>query len=104
LKAAFHEVGLNLNRTILQLLIHRYGIISTNKKDDKNLAKGLTFDDFIHSSMKLKHSIDMWNEKSKATQTSRPGNALPLSSYRSPSPQSIPTFTLEEVSFDSFKF
>jgi hypothetical protein len=101
LKAAYHEIGLNVNRTILQLLIHRYGIIGDNKKDAKNVEKGLTFDDFIHSSMKLKHSIDVWNEKSKTTQSSRPGNALPLSSYKSPAPQSIPTFTLEEVSFDS---
>jgi hypothetical protein len=104
LKTAYHEIGLNVNRTILQLLIHRYGIIGDSKKDAKNIAKGLTFDDFIHSSMKLKHSIDIWNEKLKTTQSPHPGNVPlgpPFSNYKSPAPQSIPTFTLEEVSFDS---
>ena len=96
LKAAFHEIGLIVNRNILQLLVHRYGIVG-----GKNSEKGLTFDDFIHSSMKLKHSIDTWNAKAKTAQTSTPGRALPFASDRySPNPtQSSPSFTVEEVSY-----
>jgi len=97
LRTAFHEIGLNVNRTILQLLVHRYGIIANAAKKETNVAKALTFDDFIHSSMKLKHSIDIWNEKAKTGQNSSPANTSP-SRYTSNPSQNNPTFTLEEVS------
>ncbi len=66
--------------------------------EDKNVVKGLTFDDFIHSSMKLKHSIDLWNQRAKSAKNSIPGNVLPFSTsrYESVSQPSNPTFTLQE--------
>ena len=101
LKAAFHELGLQVNRRLLQLLVHRYGIIP--KQKDPNPEKGLTFDDFIHSSMKLKHAIDIWTEKAKSVaKPSTPGKALPFSYTRSSPTAALPvdpTFTLEEVSY-----
>ncbi|XP_054153659.1 calpain-A-like isoform X2 [Oppia nitens] len=65
LRSAYREVGLNVNRRILEILIFRYGIISSGNKKEKNTEKSLTFDDFIHSSMKLKHAIDIWTAKNK---------------------------------------
>ncbi|CAG2100227.1 unnamed protein product [Medioppia subpectinata] len=95
LRAAFHEVGLNVNRHILEILILRYGVVNVKKE------KGLTFDDFIHASMKLKHSIDNWNSKSKTIQTpstTTPSKILPFASGRYPptATQNDTSFTLEE--------
>ena len=115
LRAAFHEIGLNVNRHILQLLIHRYGAIGSANKKDTTPEKSLTFDDFIHSSMKLKHSIDIWNAKAKTAQQTQPSNSpqrvLPfavnrytpnlIQSTAQNTNNSSASFSLEEVSCHS---
>ncbi|CAG2159090.1 unnamed protein product [Oppiella nova] len=96
LRASFQEVGLNVNRQILEVLIHRFGVFPA-KKDSKE--KGLSFEDFIQASMKLKHSIDTWNSKSKTAQTPTPSKILPFASGKyaaNNAIQSKPSFTLEE--------
>ncbi|XP_053203439.1 calpain-B-like isoform X3 [Panonychus citri] len=71
LRSALHETGLSVNRQILILIVHRYGDIY-GKKHDQSVKheRYLTFDNFIHVCLKLKHSIELWNDQNtKSSQT-----------------------------------
>ena len=97
LKEAFREVGININRLILRMLVNRFG---HHSKNTSTIEDQLYFDDFICCSLKMKRCIEVWNNK-KNRQIGIPNafsmftrNILDQSS--SPSESS---FTLDEVRY-----
>ncbi|KAI2805674.1 Calpain-1 catalytic subunit [Blomia tropicalis] len=60
LREAFREVGINVNRQILRMLVNRFG---HHKKSSATLEDQLYFDDFICCSLKMKRCIEVWNNK-----------------------------------------
>ncbi|XP_015786845.1 calpain-B isoform X3 [Tetranychus urticae] len=73
LRAALHETGLSVNRQILILIVHRYGDISGKKHDNSvKHERHLSFDNFIHVCLKLKHSIEIWNNQNSSFARSLP--------------------------------
>jgi calpain len=94
LKIAFYEIGLKLNRSVLQHLILRYGVILSNDNDIVN--RGLKFDDFIHSSFKLKNGINFWNNKYETTKSPKSGISLPYVKYSSHNKLIDREFTFDE--------
>lgn len=63
LRESLNQVGLSVNRHILIILVHRYGEIHSNKKQERYLS----FDNYVHCCLKLKHSIDLWNNQARKT-------------------------------------
>lgn len=60
LKAAFREVGININRVILRLLVNRYG---HRPKEAGKLEDEVYFNDFICCALKMRRCIEIWNSK-----------------------------------------
>lgn len=102
LRMALHEMGMSVNRTILQFLVFRYGIYVGGSKKKEHKERALTFDDFIHAAIKLKNCIDTWNDKSKGLKSFSMYPTLPTSNYSSSRTsflgQKQASFTLDEVS------
>ncbi|XP_074598360.1 calpain-9-like isoform X2 [Brevipalpus obovatus] len=69
LRESLNQVGLSVNRHILIILVHRYAeICSSSRKHDTNKCERyLTFDNYVHCCLKLKHSIDLWNNQARKT-------------------------------------
>lgn len=65
LRSAFGEAGLSVNRHILRCLVLRYGSI-ISKTSETHVERSLSFDDFIHCCIKLKISIETWNQQAAA--------------------------------------
>ncbi|UXI16507.1 Serine-arginine protein 55 [Sarcoptes scabiei] len=60
LKEAFREVGINVNRVILRLLVNRYG---HRPKQSNQIEDEVYFNDFICCALKMKRCIEIWNSK-----------------------------------------
>ena len=69
LRESLNQVGLSVNRHILIILVHRYAEIcsSSRKHDTHKCERYLTFDNYVHCCLKLKHSIDLWNDQARKT-------------------------------------
>lgn len=60
LKVAFRAVGINVNRSLLRMLINRYG---HHSKESNTIESALYFEDFVCCSLKLRRCIMIWNSK-----------------------------------------
>ncbi len=95
LKEAFREVGINVNRQILRMLVNRFG---HHSKNTATIEDQLYFDDFICCSLKMKRCIEVWNNK-KNKQIGIP-NAFSMFTRNILDQSSAPnesSFTLDEV-------
>ena len=92
LKEAFREVGINLNRNILRMLVNRYGKASKNGLEDD-----IAFDDFICCALKMKRTMEVWNSK-KQRGFPNAFSILTRSVFDNRNGAES-TFTLEEVGF-----
>lgn len=70
LKAAFREVGINVNRVVLRLLVNRYG---HRPKEANRIEDEVYFNDFICCALKMKRCIEIWNSKKIRSSPSGPG-------------------------------
>ncbi|RWS11444.1 calpain-B-like isoform X4 [Dinothrombium tinctorium] len=95
LRSALQEAGLSVNRNILKQIIQRYGTITSGKKGEIKVERSMSFDAFICSCIKLKHSIDVWNERAakKRDIGSRYSSAIAIQKRSS---DNLPSFTLDE--------
>ena len=103
LREAFREVGINVNRQILRMLVNRFG---HHKKSSATLEDQLYFDDFICCSLKMKRCIEVWNNK-KNKGISLPGafSIFARSAFdRIGNVGNESSFTLDEVILDSANF
>ena len=69
LKAAFREVGINVNRVVLRLLVNRYG---HRPKEANRIEDEIYFNDFICCALKIKRCIEIWNSKKIRSSPSGP--------------------------------
>lgn len=99
LRSAFQEAGLSVNQHILRCLVLRYGSVISGK-NSTHVERSLTFDDFLHCCIKLKHSIETFKQQTAAaspTSASMYGG----SGYGQPAKTATATatsFTIDEVS------
>ncbi|XP_075679746.1 calpain-9-like isoform X1 [Dermatophagoides pteronyssinus] len=69
LKAAFREVGINVNRVVLRLLVNRY---CHRPKEANRIEDEIYFNDFICCALKIKRCIEIWNSKKIRSSPSGP--------------------------------